>query len=93
MLPAYYDTALKYKGTRDEKSVEILDMIVANVIFDFGYVFGGETSATGAGFWIHKLLQQGSADITSHYEANKNNYQSKLASAITAFEEYLETNG
>ena len=92
MLPAYYETALKYKGTRDEKSVEILDMIVANVIFDFGYVFGGLSSATGAGFWIHKLLQQNSADITSHYEANKNNYRSTLDTAIAAFEAYLETN-
>lgn len=93
MLPAYYDTALKHKGTRDEKSVEILDMIVANCIYDFGYVFGGTSSSTGAGFWIHKIFQSGSPDITSFYESRKSAYTENLNSVITAYEEYLSLNG
>ena len=92
MLPAFYDTALKYKGTRDEQSVKILYMIVANVIYDFGYVFGGTSSSTGAGFWIHKIFQTGSPDITSFYEGRRQAYEDNLNNVILAYEEYLETN-
>ena len=93
MLPAFYDTALKYKGTRDEESVKILDMIVENVIFDFGYVFGGTSSSTGAGFWIHKIFQSGSPDITSFYESRRQAFEDNLNKVIVAYEEYLKTNG
>ena len=33
--PAYYDVALKTKGTRDENSVEMLDLIFENRVFDY----------------------------------------------------------
>ncbi len=92
MLPAFFDTALKYKGARDEQSMAILDMIVASTIYDFGYVFGGESSATGAGFWTHKMMQSNSADITSYYEKNRNAYESNMAAAIAAYEDYLARN-
>ncbi|MBQ7299892.1 MAG: hypothetical protein IJW77_08635 [Clostridia bacterium] len=36
LRPAYYDSALRVKGTRDEESVEMLDLIFANRIFDYG---------------------------------------------------------
>ncbi len=36
LRPAYYDSALRIKGTRDEESVEMLDLIFANRIFDYG---------------------------------------------------------
>lgn len=92
MLPAYYDTALKHKGTRDQQSVEILDMIVANVIFDFGYVFGG-WSASNPGFGICTVLASGSPDITSFYESKKKATTARIEEVTAAFEEYLETNG
>ncbi len=36
VVKAYYDVALKGKYTRDEESVEMLDLIFANRIFDLG---------------------------------------------------------
>ena len=39
-IPAYYDVALKVKGTRDETSIKILDLLFENPRFDFGYIYG-----------------------------------------------------
>jgi hypothetical protein len=51
LVPAYYDITLKYKGVRDEESIAMLDQILEDRIYDFGYVYGGWNSAGGgAGF-------------------------------------------
>lgn len=92
MLPAYYETALKFKGTRDEKSVELLDLIVSNTIYDFGYIFCGESSSSNPGFWTHKVLQTGSANIASQYESGRKNYESTLQKVFNKFEEYISSN-
>lgn len=91
MLPAYYETALKFKGTRDEKSIEILDMIVDNTIYDFGYIFGGSSPAN-AGFYTHEVLKKGSPDIASHYTSNRNAYEGNLQKMFDAFESYISNN-
>lgn len=43
LLPAYYDITLKGKATRDEESLEMLDLIFAATVFDLGnmYDWGG----------------------------------------------------
>ena len=62
--PAFYDTALKYKGARDQESIKMLDMIVNSRTVDFGYIYAG---GDGYGFWIEHLLMDGKKDIASHY--------------------------
>ncbi len=39
VIPNYYDIALKVKGTRDEESVAILDMILDSRVIDFAYLY------------------------------------------------------
>ena len=39
LTPAYYDITLISKGTRDEESRPMIDLILANRIYDIGYVF------------------------------------------------------
>jgi len=39
VVPAYYDTALKFKGTRDAESIAMLDLIVEIRVFDRGYIY------------------------------------------------------
>jgi hypothetical protein len=39
--PAYYDTALKFRGARDEESVAILDLLLNSRILDFAYLHDG----------------------------------------------------
>jgi len=38
LRPAVYDNVLCLKGTRDEKSAEIIDLIFENIIMDIGTV-------------------------------------------------------
>ncbi len=39
--PTYYDTALKFRGARDEESVAMLDLILNSRILDFAYLHDG----------------------------------------------------
>ena len=86
-VPVYYDIVLKTKGSRDEESVRMLDMIFDGRIFDFGYVYG----EFGAAFWPQYLVEKKSADIASYYEKNHKSYDKKIANAIEFFEEYENT--
>ncbi|MCL2815167.1 MAG: hypothetical protein FWD23_11260 [Oscillospiraceae bacterium] len=40
LIPAYYETQLKTKLTRDDDSSEMMDLIFANRRFDLGLIFG-----------------------------------------------------
>lgn len=84
VVPAYYDVALKFKGTRDQRSVEMLDAIVQSRVFDFGYVYGG----WGCVFWIQYMMEQKSKDITSYYEKNFASYENTMDKVFKAFDEY-----
>ena len=84
VVPAYYDVALKFKGTRDERSIEMLDNIVQSRVFDFGYVYGG----WGCVFWIQYMMEQKSKDITSYYEKNFASYEKTMEKVFKAFDEY-----
>ena len=39
VTPAYYETALKVKYTRDDETSRMLDMIRDSVKFDFAYIY------------------------------------------------------
>ena len=86
---AYYENTIKYKSTRAEENVEILDMMMESRIFDFGSVYGGWSSyGGGATFWIHEVLNKDSADIASYYQSKKTTWEGYMDSVITAFENY-----
>ena len=86
---AYYENTIKYKSTRAEENVEILDMMMESRIFDFGSVYGGwSSSGGGATFWIHEVLNKDSADIASYYQSKKTTWEGYMDSVITAFENY-----
>lgn len=83
-VPTFYDIVLKAKGSRDEQSVAMLDMIFEGRVFDFGYVFG----EFGAAFWPQYLVEQKSADIASYYEKKHLPFDKRIEKAIKFFEEY-----
>ncbi|MBR4961327.1 MAG: hypothetical protein IKY52_10555 [Clostridia bacterium] len=86
---AYYENTIKYKSTRAEENVEVLDMMMESRVYDFGYVYGGwESSGGGAGFWIHNVLNSGSADISSYYQSKKANWEKYLDSVFNKFATY-----
>ena len=80
VVPAYYDVALKVKGTRDEESVAMLDLIMETRAFDFGYVYNGWS---GASFWMQNLIQNQDSDWVSFYEKNS-------PSVITYYEKVID---
>ncbi|MBO4228721.1 MAG: hypothetical protein J5938_00005 [Clostridia bacterium] len=44
-IPAYYEITVKQKRTRDEKAMEMLDIIHDTIVFDFGDMFDGPNIA------------------------------------------------
>ena len=61
--PAFYDVCLEGKSVRDEESAEILDIIFANKVFDYGLV------ADVAGFktLLRNLETKDSTDVVSAF--------------------------
>ncbi len=82
--PAYYDTALKFKGARDEESIAMIDLIMESRVFDFGYVYGGWSCCA---FWPMYVIWDKSTDIASYHEANNASFQEYMNSLFTTFDE------
>ena len=87
VIPAYYDTALKHKGTRDETSVEILDMIVNARVFDMGYVYDGWK---GASFLIQNMVRDSGSNFASTWAGKEQAVTAHYAEVIEYFETYGE---
>ena len=90
VTPAIVDSALKYKGTRDVDSAEMIELILATRTADFGVVYGGWDSPRGALKCV--IDSNRSTDITSYYEGNKAKWDATMDSVFTAFEELTEKN-
>lgn len=68
VVPEYYDTALRFKGLRDQQSFDMMDMITNSRVFDMGYV---HDNWKGASFIIEKLVTNNDPNIASYWAANK----------------------
>lgn len=66
LTPAFYETALKIKYSRDDETVKTLDLIKNGVTFDFVALY-----STGDGEKLAQILQfllkSGSTDLASYY--------------------------
>lgn len=80
VFPVYYETALKVKYSYDDESVQMLDMIVANRVFDFGYVYDGWK---GFSFYPQDIIGLGKS---SNFESN---YAKKSSASIKYYEDIL----
>ncbi|MBQ8551969.1 MAG: hypothetical protein IJ428_04040 [Clostridia bacterium] len=77
--PAYYETAIKSKYTRDTISAEMLDLILDSVSYDLGIYYNwGELS----GKFCH-LVYNGGEGFASMYDAN-------VSAAEAALDEFIE---
>ncbi|MBO5649234.1 MAG: hypothetical protein J6S76_04915, partial [Clostridia bacterium] len=85
VFPAYYDVALKVKGTRDEESIKMLDQIVDSCVFDFGYLFDG---FKGYSFILQNQIIRNNKNIESTVERYERSANKWYASIIEAFENY-----
>ena len=83
LTPAYYDQYLKSKGTRDNDSEEMLDIIFGSMTYDIGYLYNfGELGGMVLG-----MVNGYQTDLASRYAK----YESKAVKAIdkmvTTFQE------
>lgn len=82
ITPAYYETILKGRDTKDPESEEMLDeYIFANIKYDLGALhdFGGVTSV------FSTLAQSYSADIASKLDSIKGDMESDINNLLEAY--------
>ena len=83
LYPAYYDVALKVKGTRDETSIEMLDLIMDGRVVDFTFVYD---NFKGFAFTLQELLKQNTTqDFSSYYAQKEKSVQKHYDSVLEAF--------
>ncbi len=83
VVPAYYDVALKVKGTRDENSIEMLDIIADGRVVDFGFVYD---SWKGFSFSLTELLaEKHNGDFASYYQKKEKSVTKHYDSVYETF--------
>ena len=86
-IPAYYDILLSTKIARDDESLEMLDIIFNNCVYDVGLNFMADWDFL---YCIHLLMQQQSKDFMSFYEKNA---ERTLRSYTKTFEAIVDKYG
>ncbi len=82
--PAVFDNVIQLKGTRDEKSAEIIDLMFENITFEMATLFGGD---------MYSMLQRhftnllGKKDITTAYAAIKSKSEKHLEKLLAEYSE------
>lgn len=89
MLPAYYESALKNKYTRDEMSSQMLDIIHDGATTDFVAVYS--ESLVGIDTCMHQLIGYDEPNFVSWYAAKEAKVLSEMGDLFKAFDE--NTNG
>lgn len=72
-IPAYYDVLLTGKFARDEESVEMLNIIYANIVYDMGMNYFGFDAGFNALFYMipQMIAQSKNTDLASFYKKNE----------------------
>jgi len=78
VIPAYYDSTLQLKFTRDDDTKEMLQILKDTAYFDLGYIY----NFGGSGFISMNLLQQKSKNLASWYEKNAGSIQKAIDKLI-----------
>ena len=87
VVPVYIETALKVKYARDNESVQVIDDLIANRFFDFGYVYDGWN---GASFWLEGLVKSKKTDFESYYAKNEKKVAAHYEKVVAIFDEYAD---
>jgi len=81
--PAYYDIALESKYLRDEESIEMLDIVIDQRVYDLGlaYDFGGISSI------VQTLISTKSNNISKMVDAKKKSINKAIEKVVDGFME------
>ena len=81
ITPAYYEVNLRYKDTTDEESLEMLDIIFENIVYDVGRTYNfGRIS-----YLISELMTEKSADVVSKLDSAKDSIINEIDKTISNF--------
>lgn len=83
LRPAYYDIALNGKFLRDEESIEMLDIIISERVYDLGLAFNFG-SITGI---VQEIVSKGSTDIVSAMASKTSSIEEAINKTIQNFED------
>ncbi len=85
VTPVYYETALKEKYARDEKTVGMIDLVMKGRVIDMGFVYDG---FVGAGYIPSTLVQKNDSNVESYLQTNEKKINARYEQIITYFTEY-----
>ena len=78
----YYDKALKSKYIGDPKEAKMIDLIMDNRIFDFGYIY---LSFDSPFYYIQDTVPNRNADIASYYARKKDSLEASISKMYDMF--------
>ncbi len=84
VIPAFYDTVLMNKVTRDEESAKMLDLLRETLYFDFGYVNGVPAGGIFQLFGDQMVVSK-NENITSYIESQRKSIETKFNEVIEAY--------
>lgn len=82
VTPAYFDTALKTKYTRDVESLDMIDLIRRGLRYNFGFVNSIAIDQIGA---IFGNVAMSDFNLASSYAANESIYQELLNTLLESY--------
>lgn len=83
LTPAYYDTTLSGKVARDSDSIEMLDIIINSVVYDFANIY----NIGGINDIINKGFMTGINSFASDYESIREKAQIELDKILGGYKE------
>ena len=81
LTPAFYDTAFATKYTRDEESIEMLDIVLRSRIYDWMTIFNFGNIYSG----IHDQLNKDSLNIVSLFEKSEAKAQADIQKLVESY--------
>jgi len=83
VYPAYLDTTVKGKQSRDEESSKMIDIIISNVLYDW-------TMSNMITNNLRELFTAGSTDVVSVFAANQSKYETTLAGYVESVQKIID---
>ncbi len=83
LTPAYYEQYLKSKGSRDNESEEMLDLIFGSLTYDIGYLY----DFGGLGGMTLTMVDGYKGDLASQYAKFEPKAQTAIEKTVAAYQE------
>lgn len=87
VIPAYYEISLKIKYTRDDRSVQMLEMIMNNRVYDLGDTLFNHGIRDG---FVIKVFSSKMAIVSSEIEENRYKVEKDMESVVDSLKALWE---